>query len=285
MRSPGGEAVRGRWGRSLFARSLSKPLLADCVAVLLCGTCSGLVFGRSGHSLDLAPPVMPGVSSGVDPKHQASEYPSLRMLGRCLSRVRHFPRSVTNGGALRCCYGSSNRPATDNLLNVSAELIAAIIAAVAAFSSAAIALYGQVRIAKYQGRITQAVENQRFLQSQYADIGAYCNEQNAALREAYITFFEREGSLDADGATVGRLASRVDGEVMRPLRKYEALLDEETRAKVYQVHNVIAQLRGTPSAETIDKFKNFRNQFYSLIEEAREVLKPTGVLSRTGISK
>jgi hypothetical protein len=167
---------------------------------------------------------------------------------------------------------------------VSAELIAAIIAAIAAFSSAIVALYGQVRIAKYQATITRAVENQRFLQSQYADIGAYCTEQNAALREAYITLFERRESLDADGAAVGRIASRIDGEVMGPLRKYEALLDDQTRAKIYQVHNVIAQLRGNPSPATIDNFKNFRNEFFGLIEEARELLKPTGVLSRTGIS-
>jgi hypothetical protein len=166
---------------------------------------------------------------------------------------------------------------------MSAELIAAIIAAVAALTGAAIALYGQIRIAKYQGKITQAVENQKLLQAQYADVGAYCIEQNAALREAYLTLFERNDGLDVDGAAVGRLASRVDGEVMRPLRKYEALLDERTRAKVYEVHNVIAQLRGSPSPETVKNFKSFRNDFYALIEEARKLLKPTGILSRTGI--
>ena len=174
--------------------------------------------------------------------------------------------------------------AAGTLPDVGVELIVAVIAAVVALISAAITLYGQVRIAKYQGEVTRAVEKQKFLQSLYADIGVYCTEQNAALREAYLTLFEREGSLDADGATVGRLASKVDGEVMSPLRKHEALLDERTRAKIYEIHNVIAQLRGTPSPATISNFKSFRNDFYGLIEEARELLRPSAVLSRTEIS-
>jgi hypothetical protein len=171
------------------------------------------------------------------------------------------------------------------LLDVDVELIVAVIAAVVALTSAAITLYGQVRIAQYQSEVTRSVEKQKFLQSFYADIGVYCTEQNAALREAYITLFEREGSLDADAATVGRLASKVDGEVMSPLRKHEALLDERTRAKIFEIHNVIAQLRGSPSSATISNFRNFRNDFYGLIEEARELLKPSGVLSRTEIGK
>lgn len=164
-----------------------------------------------------------------------------------------------------------------------AELIAAVIAAVVAIVSAAITLYGQVRIARYQGQLTRTVERQKFLQGFYADIGVYCTEQNAALREAYISLFERDGGLDADGTMVGRLASKIDGDVMRPLRKYEALLDNLTRAKIFEIHNVIAQLRGNPSPATIGNFKSFRNDFYGLIEEARELLKPSDVLSRTGI--
>jgi hypothetical protein len=72
--------------------------------------------------------------------------------------------------------------------------------------------------------------------------------------------------------------------VMGPLRKYEALVDERTRSKIYEIHNWIAQLRGHPSSVTIDNFKSLRNDFYRLIEEARELLKPSGVLTRTGIS-
>ena len=180
------------------------------------------------------------------------------------------------------------------LLDMSVELAVAVIAAVVALISAAISLYGQVRIAKYQGevarevanyqgKLTQEVESQKFLQSHYADIGAYCIEQNAALREAYLDFFERRGGLGADGAAVGRLASKVDSEVMGPLGKYGAIVDERTRGKIYEIHNVIAQLRGNPSPNTINNFKSFRNDFYALIEEARDLLKPSGVLSRTGI--
>jgi hypothetical protein len=103
------------------------------------------------------------------------------------------------------------------------------------------------------------------------------------LRDAYIALFERKPGLDAAGEAVGDLASTVDKEVMGPLRKYEALVDERTRNKIYQIHNLVAQLRGHPSVAAINNFKTLRNDFYRLIEEARELLKPSGVLERTGI--
>jgi hypothetical protein len=152
-----------------------------------------------------------------------------------------------------------------------------------ALVSAAVTVFGQIRIAKYQGKVAQAVEDQKFLQTQYADVGSYCIEQNAALREAYLDLFETEPGLDADGQAVGDLAATVDREVMRPLRKYEALVDEQTRNKIYEIHNLVAQLRGDPSADAINNFKSLRNDFYRLIEEARELLKPSGVLTRAGI--
>src|SRR5713101_8264265 len=46
MRTPGGEVIRGRWGRSLFDSGLSEAFPADCVAVLLCCTVLGLVSCR-----------------------------------------------------------------------------------------------------------------------------------------------------------------------------------------------------------------------------------------------
>ena len=70
---------------------------------------------------------------------------------------------------------------------------------------------------------------------------------------------------------------------MGPLRKYEALLDKRTKDKIFEIHNVIAQLRENPSPAIISNFKNFKNGFYNLTEEARELLKPSDVLSRIGI--
>jgi hypothetical protein len=166
---------------------------------------------------------------------------------------------------------------------VSAELVVALIAAAVALISAATSLYGQVRIVRYQGKLSQVVETQKFLQTQYADVGAYCIEQYAVLREAYLAFFEKQGGLGTDGAAIGRLASKVDHEVMSPLGKYGPIVDEQTRRKVYEIHNVIAQLRGNPDPSTIDNFRSFRNDFYALIEEARGLLKPSDVLQRLGI--
>lgn len=47
MRTRGDEVVRGRWGKSVDDRGLSKPLAVDDVAVLDCCTASGLV-GEGG---------------------------------------------------------------------------------------------------------------------------------------------------------------------------------------------------------------------------------------------
>jgi hypothetical protein len=57
MRTPGGEVIRGRWGRSLFDSGLSEAFPADCVAVLLCCTVLGLVSCRmtAGYTGDCRP--------------------------------------------------------------------------------------------------------------------------------------------------------------------------------------------------------------------------------------
>jgi hypothetical protein len=166
---------------------------------------------------------------------------------------------------------------------VSVELSVAVISATVALICAAITVYGQVRVVKYQGEVASAAEKQRFLLHFYQDIGVYCTEQNAALREAYLSLFERDGGVSTDATAVGMMAAEIDKELMSPLRRYEALLDETTRAKIYEIHNVVAQLRGDPTPTTIENFKNFRDGFYRLIEEARALLKPSDVLSRTGV--
>jgi hypothetical protein len=50
MRTPGGEVVRGRSGRSLFGGGLSRSSVADGVAVLVCCTAFGLASKR--HNAD-----------------------------------------------------------------------------------------------------------------------------------------------------------------------------------------------------------------------------------------
>ncbi len=47
MRTPGGEVICGRWGRSLSGGSLSESFSVDGVAVLVCCTASGPVGGAS----------------------------------------------------------------------------------------------------------------------------------------------------------------------------------------------------------------------------------------------
>jgi hypothetical protein len=177
---------------------------------------------------------------------------------------------------------------------VSVELAVAVIAGVVALVSAAITIFGQSRIEKSKAEVTMAIETykrdaataleeQRFLLQQYADIGTYCAEQNAALREAYLAFFERKPGLDADPQSVGNLASSVDKDVMMPFRKYETLVDDQTRSKIYQIHNLIAQLRGNPSSEAIANFRSVKGEFFRLTEEARVLLRPSGLLARSGV--
>lgn len=164
---------------------------------------------------------------------------------------------------------------------MSVEVGVAIISAIVALICAGVSVYSQFRVAKYQKNVALEVEEHKLLLHSYEDIGVYCAEQNAALREAYLSLFERDGGLSMDAAAAGMMAAKIDKELMSPLRKYEALLDETTRTKIYEIHNVVAQLRENPSTTTINNFKSFRDDFYRLIEEARVLLRPSEVLSRT----
>jgi hypothetical protein len=166
---------------------------------------------------------------------------------------------------------------------VGIELSVAIISAIVALICAGVAVYGQFRVANYQTKMALEFEKHKLLLHSYEGIDVYCREQNEALREAYLSLFERDGGLSMDAAAAGIMAANIDKEIMSPLREYEALLDETTRAKIYEIHNVVAQLRENPSATTINNFKSFRDDFYRLIEEARVLLRPSEVLSRTGV--
>jgi hypothetical protein len=257
------------------------------------------------------------LATGVTARRGALVIPGVReaaasTVNVCADAAAAFPHDQTPRRSpwSRAPLGEGSRPAADSrspawhgfhalglvtqtraegregmVLLVSAALAVAIIAAIVALISAGITLYGQLRTARYQGQIARALEDQKLVQRQYADIGAFCTEQTAALTEAYLMLFEREGALDVDTHAIGRLAAKVDGLMMSPLRKYDALIDEQTRNKIYEIHNVVAQLRGNPNRDAVTNFKAFKNEFYVLIDQARVMLKPSGLLTRAGATQ
>jgi dihydroxyacetone kinase len=168
---------------------------------------------------------------------------------------------------------------------VSTELAVAIIAAIVSLVSAGVTLYGQVRTARHQAQAATELEDLKLVQRQYADINAFCMQQGAALTEAYLMLFEHHGALEGDCRAIGRLAAKADGVLMAPLRNYETLIDEETRNKIYAVHNVVAQLRGNPGPGTVTNFKGFKNEFYVLVNGAKAMLNPNDLLVRAQVIK
>ncbi len=135
--------------------------------------------------------------------------------------------------------------------------------------------------------ISQWREKQRtdlsVLTTQYADIAEYVNEQSVGLIKAYLKIFESKEGLDAQGIQFSNIVVKADNDLMEPLRKYQAKLDNDTIAKILNVHNILAQYYPEASNEAINKFKSRKNDFYVISDEVRRFIKPDMILNRIGL--
>ncbi len=133
-----------------------------------------------------------------------------------------------------------------------------------------------------QSKLLINVGDRQFIQSQYVNLHAVCQELAASLRDAYIRLFEGEGNTATEEA-IAKIALEVDNNIMRPFRRYQMLLDGQTIDKVFYVHNILAQVYDNPSSDTIASFRSFKNKFYKAISDASHSLQPELILQRKGI--
>jgi hypothetical protein len=135
--------------------------------------------------------------------------------------------------------------------------------------------------------VDQRMEKQRAdleaLTNQFADIAEFVKEQSTGLITAYVKLFERKEAIDARGKQFMELVADADNDLMKPLRKYQAKLDDETKAKIFNIHNILAQYYPDASDEAIEEFKTRRAEFYARIEDAQRFLRPDLILYRLGV--
>jgi hypothetical protein len=135
--------------------------------------------------------------------------------------------------------------------------------------------------------MSQRREKQRsdvsILKDQYADITEYVIEQSKGLIKAYLKIFENKEGIDAQGIKFSDIVAEADNELMKPLRKYQPKLDDDTIAKILNVHNILAQYYPQASKEAINKFKSRKSEFYAIQNEAQHFIKPDLILNRIGL--
>jgi hypothetical protein len=125
--------------------------------------------------------------------------------------------------------------------------------------------------------------DRKTLNAQFADIGEFVKIQSVALIKAYVRIFEGEDALDAEGKRFSALVEKADNELMKPLRQFEAKLDDDTKNKIFYVHNILAQFYPDASTEAIKSFKSRKGEFYRLIDGTIKALRPDLILNRLGV--
>lgn len=121
------------------------------------------------------------------------------------------------------------------------------------------------------------------LRGHYADIADYANEQSVGLMRAYMKIFERKEGVDADAKELTAIIAEADNDLMKPLRKYQAKLDGETKAKIFRIHNILAQYYPDASEAAIENFRRRKGEFYGYLDDAQGALKPQLILYRLGL--
>jgi hypothetical protein len=135
---------------------------------------------------------------------------------------------------------------------------------------------------KLKAELQKTTEEQKFVLSQYASIATYTQEQYQGLLRAYIDLFEGEGKTAARKA-FAKIASKAYNDVKTPFDKYQYLLDEQTRNKIYSILNILDQFRDNPSPEAIELFRSRKAEFFANIDDTRKILQPEQILKRKGI--
>ena len=128
----------------------------------------------------------------------------------------------------------------------------------------------------------QFTEEQLLVISQYVTIGIYVQEQHAGLIRAYMRLFEWEGAT-ATGKAFAKIALKADNDVMVPFRRYQPFLDKQIINKILYIHNILAQFQDNPSPDAIERFRNWKAEFYENIDGARALLQSEQILMRKRI--
>lgn len=119
--------------------------------------------------------------------------------------------------------------------------------------------------------------------NQFADIAEFAKEESVALTKAYLRIFEGKDSAGARGQAFKKIVAQADNELMAPLRKYQAKLDDETKSKIFLVHNILAQYYPDATDAAIEGFKQRKSEFYAHIDDAIKTLRPDLILQRLGV--
>lgn len=126
--------------------------------------------------------------------------------------------------------------------------------------------------------------DREMLDKQFADIVEYVKEQAVGLIKAYLKIFEGKDAINAKGKEFAGIVEEADNDLMKPMRRYSAKLDEETKAKIFSVHNILAQYYPEASDEAVAAFKKRKVEFYAQIEDAQKALRPDLILYRLGVT-
>jgi hypothetical protein len=115
---------------------------------------------------------------------------------------------------------------------------------------------------------------------QYDFLSQYIEEQSEGLTIAYLKLFKERKGKESHGDAFATIVEAADQALMRPLRKHQAQLDEDTIAKIMAIHNILAQYYHPVSDEAVKQLKTRDSDFYALVDEARSMLKPDLILDR-----
>jgi predicted transcriptional regulator len=121
------------------------------------------------------------------------------------------------------------------------------------------------------------------LNEQFTDIAEYVKEQSVVLIKAYLLIFEGKEALDAQGTRFSEIVEKADNELMEPLRRFSVKLDDETKNKIFYIHNILAQYYPSASHEAMQGLKGRKVEFYSLIDNTTKFLRPDLILNRLGV--
>jgi hypothetical protein len=135
----------------------------------------------------------------------------------------------------------------------------------------------------FSERAEKRKADHQLLANQFAGIPDFVEQESKALIKAYVDIFESKDGIDAKGKHFMSIVAKADNDLMKPFRAFRSRLDDETKAKIFAVHNTLAQYYPDASDEAIARFKHRKVEFYAQIEDATNSLNPDLILHRLGL--
>jgi hypothetical protein len=107
----------------------------------------------------------------------------------------------------------------------------------------------------------------------------YAALQEEALFQAYRTLYEGVNLSALAPKDLVHLVEQADALIMGPFTRYRIHLDDRLQARVFDLHNIIAQYRPDPkfprnvTPEAIDELLGYREHFLKDIESISDMLR------------